>query len=425
MSPILRRLAALATIVLALGIVVVLALRGMGVEVAIGPLASPTPVVSSTPLPSPGASASADAARVFAAIEQQVRALRGLPAPSIGPPDLISRTELARELQDQMDREYPVARREADNLVLHALGLLAADQDFAQLQLRLMTGQVIGFYDDHAKRMVVVTDSGVGAEAKITYAHEYTHALEDGAFGLGKLDLNAEGTSDRNLARLSLVEGDATTTMLDWAVSDNHMTPQELLGVSQTPLPDMSGIPAWMVSQLELPYTAGAQFVARLYASGGWSAVDAAFAQPPDSTEQILHYDRFVSRQKPVTVAAPALATALGSGWTAAPADTMGEAMISIWLQGLGIAGDEAASAGEGWGGDRLVAASGPGGAMAVAWRISWDAPGDATQFARAYREAGAGLKLAHQLVQVSANETLVVQASSAAILATAVAALR
>jgi hypothetical protein len=71
------------------------------------------------------------------------------------------------------------------------------------------------------------------------------------------------------------------------------------------------------------------------------------------------------------------------------------------------------------------VAASGPGGAIAVAWRISWDAPGDATQFARAYREAGAGLKLAHQLVQVSANETLVVQASSAAILATAVAALR
>ena len=40
--------------------------------------------------------------------------------------------------------------------------------------------------------MVVVTDAGLTAEARVTYAHEYTHALQDAAFGIDSLDLDAE-----------------------------------------------------------------------------------------------------------------------------------------------------------------------------------------------------------------------------------------
>ncbi len=423
MTPRSRRVAAAATVLLTVAIICVLALRGMGVDLALGPLASPTPQVTASPSVTPAPSASQDAGAVFTAIEQQVRTLRGLPAPSIGPPEVISRAQLEQELRDQFDRDYPADRRAADNVMLRALGLLTADQDVAALQLKLLTGQVIGFYDDTKKRMVVVSDSGVGPEAKVTYAHEYTHALQDAAFGLGSLQLDAAGQDDRDLARLSLVEGDATTTMLLWAI--DHMTPQELLGVSQTPVPDVSGVPAWMVQQLELPYTAGAQFVSRLYASGGWSAVDAAFRSPPDSTEQIIDYTKYVSGEKPVAVAAPTLGAALGTGWTETPADTWGEAMTAIWLQALGETADDARSAAEGWGGDRIVAASGPDGAVAVAIRIAWDTPGDANQFASFYRDAARSLSLGSAIVEVSDTETLVVQGSTQAIVDRAVAGLR
>ncbi len=429
MSPLSRRVAAATTALLIVAIIVVLALRGMGVELAVGPLAStavqgsaspsPTPVTSAAPAASP----SQDASAVLAAIEDQVRALRGLPAPSIGPPEVISRAQLEQELRAQFDRQYPAERRTADNVTLQAMGLLTPDQDFATLQLQLLTGQVIGFYDDQKKRMVVVSDSGVGPEAKVTYAHEYTHALQDAAFGLGTLQLDAAGQDDRDLARLSLVEGDATTTMLLWAI--DHMTPQELLGVSQVPVPDISGVPAWMVQQLELPYTAGAQFVSRLYASGGWSAVDAAFQSPPDSTEQIIDYAKYVAGEQPVTVAAPALAAALGAGWTDEPADTWGEAMTSIWLQALGVKPDYAQNAAEGWGGDRMVAASGPDGAVAVALHFAWDTPGDANQFAGFYRQAQESLTMPSAIVALSDHETLVVQGSTQAVVDRAVAALR
>jgi hypothetical protein len=417
----LRRLAALLTILLSIAITGVVVLRGMGADVATGPLPSATPV--RTPSASARASTGPDPVAVFAQIESQVRQMRGLPAPSIGQAQVIGRAQLETELRASFDRDYPQARRDADNLLLRSLGLLTREQDFAQLQLKLQAGQVIGFYDDKAKRMAVVTDSGVGPEVRVTYAHEYTHALQDKAFGLASLDINAVGEDDRDLARLSLVEGDATTSMLLWAI--DHLTPQELLEISRTPAPDMTGIPAWMVEELEFPYVTGASFIERLYASGGWSAVDAAFRAPPASTEQVIHTDRYASREAPIKVTAPALGKAMGTGWHEAPADTLGEAMLSIWLKGVGVPSADAAKAAEGWSGDRAVAASGPDGGMVLAVRLAWDSAADATQFAAAYAQAGRHLALRSRLVPLSPTQSLVVQASTQAFLDRAVAGLR
>ena len=423
MPGLLRRVVATATLLLALAIVGVLGLRGVGVEVATGPMASATPTRTATVSSSPQASASADVQAVFAQIKTQVQAIRGLAAANIGPAQVLSRDALEQELRASFDRDYPTSRRNADNLMLRALGLLTSEQDVAALQLQLLSAQVIGFYDDKTRKLVVVTDQGLTPEARITLAHEYTHALQDHAFGLSKLALNAVGEDDRDLARLGLVEGDATQSMLQWAL--DHLSPAELLGVSQTPSPDMTGIPGWMVQQLEFPYITGAQFVAQRYAQGGWRAVDAAFARPPDSTEQVMHPEKYDAREEPDPVLEPALASALGRGWTEAPPDTMGEAFIGIWLKAIGASASEATTAAAGWGGDRAVAASGPGGARAVAWRIRWDSANDAKQFVAAYGSVTLPSSLTGRVVQPSATETLVLQGTSAAIVDRAIASLR
>jgi hypothetical protein len=424
MSGLLRRAVAVTTILLTLLGITVLAVRGTGPGLTAGPPPASTPAVtaqqtaSASPSPTPGA------AQIFGQIESQVRTLRGLAAPTLARPAIITRAQLEAELRGRFDRDYPPARRAADNVMFRALGLLTAKQDVGELQLRLLSGQVIGFYDDETKRMTLVSDSGIGPQVKITYAHEYTHALQDRAFRLGSLQLDAAGEDDRDLARLSLVEGDATAVMFQWAL--DHMTPQELLGVSQGPAPNLSGIPGWMVDNLEFPYTAGQQFVTSLQASGGTSAVNQAFRKPPASTEQILHSDKYLRHEAPVKVSAPQLARALGSGWRTEPADTLGEAMIRFWLRALAVTDAEVQEAADGWGGDRLVAASGPGGATAVAWDLVWDTPADAAQFTQIYRLAARHLtSVTGRLVPISDRETLVVQGSSAAIVDRAVAGLR
>lgn len=426
MPSIAKRLVAVTVTVLSLLIVLVLVMELTGAPRSIGAEPSSSPSVSVVPSPSangsptvvPSPSGSQDVQAVFAQIQQQVEQLRGLAPAGIGPAEVIGRAQLEKELADQFEQDYPKARQDADNLTLRALGLLKPDQDVAKLQLQLLQGQVIGFYDDKQKRMAVVSEAGVNAEAKITYAHEYTHALQDHAFGLAKLGLDQQGEDDQAMARLALVEGDATYSMLLWA--RQHLSVQELLGVAGTPQPDMSGIPAWMLQQLLFSYNEGYTFVSALTAEAGGSFadVDAAFRdRPPASTEQVIHPQKYAANERPMELAHPDPASALGAGWKNVESTTLGEAMIGITLQALGVPASDATAAAADWGGDELTVASGPGGGFALAWRLKWDSAAAAARFASAYASAQSGLAFPSRLVSVGPQEQLVVHASSQATL--------
>ena len=401
MSTLARRIAALSVLVLSLAMIAVVGLRGIGIP-------SSTPTASAATPPPSQAAASEDLLTVLDRIEEQVTQLRKLPAAHIGPPQILTRAELAKVLPGLLTPPL-------DNTTLRALGLLGATQDIVALTDQLYVAQVAGFYDFDTKRMVVVTDAGMTPAAEITYAHEYTHALQDASFDSSAAQKAVAGKRDRELALLGLEEGDATTSMVLWAVA--HLTPDELAGVVQAPVPDMTGIPGWMVRLLEFPYLSGAEFVGQLYASGGWDAVDAAYRHLPESTEQILHPTAYTQHQAPDVVKPLDLAGALGAGWAAGSKTTLGEAWIGTWLDGIGVKTSAADQAAAGWGGDQLSVATGPEGSWALGWRITWDTPADATEFEAAYAGAEAGLPFESRVVHGSDTETIVLQASSADVL--------
>jgi hypothetical protein len=414
MSSLATRLAAIGTVLLALGIAAVLVLRSLGVSFGVGTAATPSPSPSPLASPSGSAGATPDEQAVLAQIEDQVRRLRGLPAAEIGPPEILSKAQLSAELARIFQRDYPAEERTADNALLRALGLLGADADIGALTEQLYSEQVLGFYDFDAKRMVVVSETGLDPQARITYAHEYTHALQDAAFDTGAAHASVIGDDDATMARLGLEEGDATLAMIIWALA--NLTPEEQLGVSNTPIPDMRGIPAWMVRQLEFPYLAGSTFVGQLYVSGGWDAVNAAYDDPPASTEQLLHPDKYAADEAPLAVPTPEVATGLeaefGGGWETTQASTLGEAMIGIWLGGIGVGEDEAATAAAGWGGDALTLAMSAGGDWVLTLHIAWDAPAQADEFEASYGAISAGLPFAARVVRIDATDTVVIQSN-------------
>lgn len=384
------------------------------------PNPSTAPSSSAAPTSSAGATPSGDPAdddvlAQIAEIEAQVIAIRGLEAADIDAPDLITRAELSDELVRLFDEQYPPEDREVDNRTLRAFGLLGPDEDVAELQLRLLGDQVLGFYDTVAERMVVVTDAGLDPAAKLTYAHEYTHALQDAAFAPEHFTAEGLDDDDRQLAMTTLTEGDATVTMLAWAFE--HLTQEELLEIGTgTELPDTTEIPSWMVNQLQFPYSAGQIWIGTLAGdplAPDFTEVDAVYADPPETTEQVMHLDKWESREAPTPVDAPDLAGILGEEWDVIDESPVGEASIGIFLEHFGVDRQIAMAAATGWGGDRAAVAYGPDEAFALAWRLAWDTAEDATEFADAYAAVVETLPFPAAVRAVSDTEVLIVHAST------------
>ena len=419
--------AAVALLVVVGIVVMSLNLRGDGIEAGASDSPSPSvaasPTQSGAPIEQPSPADGEDAHAVLAEIEEQVVGIRGLPAVDLEP-ELLTRDQLRDELLLQFEEDYPPEEVAADNATLRALGLLDADQDIADLQLQLLGDQVLGFYNKTGRRMVIVTDEGLNPLAKFTYAHEYTHALQDAAFGLASLGIEEEGQDDQALARLALVEGDATATMLAWAFT--NLEPAELAEITNQPLPDTSGIPSWLVEQLVVfPYSDGLTWTSALTGIDptrpDFAEVDAAFGNPPDSTEQIIDLAKWQSREPPVAIEPFDLAATMGGGWSEVADTPIGQAFIRMMLEYHGVAREEALDASAGWGGDRVVVAIGPGGGFAVAWRLAWDTATDAEEFLGAYETAIANLDFPASVTQPQEGEVLVAHGSSAEILRRAI----
>ena len=324
-------------------------------------------------------------------------------------PVLIDEAQLRTNLTADFDRSNPAAVVANSERELIALGLIPASASLRVLVLDLQSGQVAGYYSPKQNELFVVSRAGgIGPTQRVTYAHEFTHELQDQHFDLDALDLEAPDQGDRSLARLSLVEGDAVSVQTKWMTTE--LTADELGQVFSDSL-DPTGLAAFgrapkILQETALfPYQAGVAFVQGLLAIGGYDAVNAAFSDPPASTEQIIHPEKYTAREAPIEVKpASGLATKLGSGWSEAARDTLGELTLRVWLQTGGVTASDATAAAAGWGGDRLVLFTGPGGAIALAIETTWDTAADATEFAAAATRALAGHGLSSGIVHTAGS---------------------
>ena len=395
-----RRVGAVATLALLL----VAACGGPAPSAA--PSATPTPAASATATPAPSATPAAapaatpipsgDLAALYRQIEDQVAGLRELPVEERLEAVVLSQDEVRERIREQFEKENPADDIAVAEDTLKALNLLPADADLGELYVDLLGSQVAGFYDPETKEMVVVSKSGrVGGTEKVTFAHEFTHALQDQAFGLEGIDVDAVGQGDRSLGRLGLVEGDASLAMTLWL--SQNLGPdelQELLQVDPEAQAQLEAMPAILRETLLFPYQQGLVFVNGMWARGGWEAVDRAYGRLPDSTEQVLHPEKYETGEKPVDVALDAadLAAAMGEGWSGTPEDTLGEFQLSVWLRENGAKAIDASAAAAGWGGDRLAYLRGPDGAYGLALATTWDTAAEADEFVAAAEAASRSL---------------------------------
>lgn len=358
------------------------------------PSLEPTPTADSTPVPSQSIPIDADVLAQMEEIEAQVTQLRGLSSTSPVERSLLSPDDLYQHVLDDFLDDYTEEDAADDAIVLSLLGLLEPDFDLFNFYLDLYSEQIAGFYDDEVKKMFVVQEGGFQGMERITYAHEYVHALQDQIWdfeeGLDFNDESCELDTERCAGIISLVEGDATLLEEQWLMA--YATETDISQILefyegyQSPVYDSA--PYFMQQDFLFPYTYGTDFVRQIHSQGGWEAVDAVYSDPPISTEQILHPERY-PWDTPISLDHPDLESALGGVWQEIEYNVMGEWFTQLILSEH-VGDDLSIVAAEGWGGDVYVAmANDDKGVGALFLMTLWDSARDAQEFAAAFLDYG------------------------------------
>jgi hypothetical protein len=294
-------------------------------------------------------------------------------------------------LAAELDAAYhpeDFARAEA---LERAVGLLPPGIGLREALLDLQAGAVAGFYTPLRGRLYVVADLSLGAalseEAGMVVVHELVHALQAAHTPLLDVLLGLEDHDDLAFALGALLEGDALwATFHDQATQAGTAAPLAADFAAEMRLddPDAPGAdaPRILRESFLLQYPLGYALAEALGERGGSAALDAALADPPLSSEALLHPERYLEAQpEPVPwlrLTPPELSV---PGCDPVASNVFGELGLRIWARERGAGEESAARAAEGWDGD-CAAVFECGGGRAFAWLVQFDAAADAVEFA-------------------------------------------
>jgi hypothetical protein len=291
---------------------------------------------------------------------------------------------LIRNLNESATPEESLAQETA----MKKFGLAPADFQLRPFLVKLLTEQVAGYYDPKTQEFYLADWIDLDGQ-KPVMAHELTHALQDQHFNLRRFEDWPKHDSDAEMAAHALIEGDASYLMAQYVTRDPARQLaffKSMMSGGATASEQIEKAPRVLREQMLFPYLQGMMWVAQVYKQGGWEAVSAAYKSLPQSSEQVLHREKYVAHEAPQKVSVRDLSAALGRGWRMADNDVQGEWGCYILLDEFLQAVDVSRRAAAGWGGDRYALFVGPRKTdVVVALKTVWDTEPDAREFFDAY----------------------------------------
>lgn len=240
--------------------------------------------------------------------------------------------------------DVPVDAQEIiDAEAFRVLGLIDASTDVSEVLGALDAAGLLGLYsiDDN---QLWVRGSDLGLLELSVLVHELTHAFDDQWFDLDA-DIFHGDSFDNYNAIAATIEGDAMRVEELWRSTLDPKDRRKVVEEEYSSLTDeeQAQLRAFPPALLEIagwPYTEGLDFMEYVSEVGGEDAVDELFANPPESTEQVLHPEALNPRDPAVRVKAPRpQAEIVGAG-------VLGELVLALLFDPI---------AAEGWGGDSFV----------------------------------------------------------------------
>ena len=337
-------------------------------------------------------------------VEQGIQKIRELNFRTHVPLVLKTPDEVEQMVIADLHRDYTDDELDADGKTGAMLGLFPPGIDLKAESVKLLKSQIAGFYDPHAKQMVLVEGAAqvpLGDRMlefvvqrdlvnDMLLAHELTHALQDQNFALQDNLDKLKNDSDREIALKSVAEGDATIAGFAYVAGRMDNSIADTIDSSMKDLPQTfaaqsKDTPQGLGYPLIFQYSEGVHFVREAYRRGGWAAVDALYRKPPQSSQQIIDPSLYFDRPTPpVEVHLAGYQSALPQ-WSEADADTFGEISVQLILEiGYGKDAPDVEVAKK-WAGDRMAVLR-RGGDVAVVWMVVFRDDNSARRFIESYR---------------------------------------
>ncbi|MFW6303607.1 MAG: hypothetical protein ACOC2L_03210 [Candidatus Sumerlaeota bacterium] len=352
----------------------------------------------------------AESVKVLAQVYERLANMHGIAVENAITAYTLDNPTLEHIVRESFATQYPPKRQHAMEVLLKSLEIIPRDMDILEMYLSLLSEQVGGLYDPHSRRFFVRESYNVAESsmARAILAHEIIHSLQDQVYDLVAMGVESSTNDDKALAVLAIAEGDAMHGMSEYTArfeaSGILGDLPEALSMDQSAL---RSTPHFFQQMLIWPYIDGQVFIQRAMKTGDdWR--DRIFTDPPRTTEQIMHPEKyFGERDHPTTVSLLTekesvleelkklgdidMPENLAEKYDLHEKNRFGEIGTRLILEthlGTGIATVAAA----GWDGDAYAIYKMPQSdhsaehaRWAIVWETVWDSPGDASEFVGAW----------------------------------------
>jgi hypothetical protein len=294
--------------------------------------------------------------------------------------EIRSRDEVRRFLLAKISEPDAQKQFADQESIYKLLGLIRDTMHLKDFYVRVLTEQIMGFYDPKTKVLYVV-DGAPEDYVGITIMHELIHALQDQYVSLDSLE-HISDDDDRALAAQAVVEGQATYEqayiMAGGAGNIAAQLPggwesiRQMIREAQTTQPIFASAPTVIQETLLFPYINGSDFIRRFTARERGKL---PFGDLPVSSKQLMHDSAYFGqpRDLPSEITLPKIPGTVTE-------NDFGEFGTRLVIYASTKAQDAAIRASNGWDGDRYALVKTPAG-NAFVWAIAWDRREDAAEF--------------------------------------------
>ena len=227
----------------------------------------------------------------------------------------MSRDKLKAYFDERINEVVKPEEIRLEELALKKLGFAPPEFDLRKTTVDLMTEQAAAFYDYRKKQMVLLEGGSTGMMQDLALVHELAHALADQHFQLEKFIKKGGSSDDGSLARMAVMEGQATWLMSEYMAkktgssllqSDaivNMMASMAAAGSGGFPV--LQSVPLYMRESLLFPYSQGLMFQHKVLVKLGKDGFREVFRRAPQSTQEILHPDKYFEKIVPLAAKFP------------------------------------------------------------------------------------------------------------------------